>query len=53
MDKWRDAHIPGDPQFSDAMCSVLHGCSRRMLNATFGGDVVEHSKLMRFISKQG
>jgi hypothetical protein len=50
MDRWRGAAIPGDQQFRNEMWSVLHGCSRRPLNATFGGDAMEHSKLMRFIS---
>jgi hypothetical protein len=50
MDKYRDAHIPGPSELKDALWSVLYGCSRRALSATFGGDAVEYAKLLRFIS---
>ena len=50
MDMWRHAHIPGSQSFRNSLWSVLHGCSRRSLDATFSRDAVEHSKLMRFIT---
>lgn len=50
MDRFRHSIIPGSSELKNALWSVLHGCSRRALNGTFGGDSVEHSKLLRFIS---
>lgn len=44
------ALIRARPELVDRLSAHIYGASRRPLISIFGGDVVEHTKLMRFIT---
>lgn len=50
IDKNRDAIIPGPNTLTRFLWPNVIGASRRSLREIFGGDRVEHNKVMKFFS---